>query len=49
MIVFWCSIGRVYYAQGKHDNALTAWKEALQIQVKALGHDHPDVAKTYNK
>ena len=46
MIVFWCSIGAVYFAQGNHDNALTAWKEALQIQVKALGPEHLEVAKT---
>ena len=46
MVVFLCSIGAVYFAQGKHDDALTVWQEVLQVRVKALGLAHPLVAST---
>ena len=49
IFVFLCSIGAVYYAQGKYDDALATWQDVLQVQEKTLGLEHPDVAKTYNR
>ena len=46
MFVFLCSIGAVYYAQGKYDDALATWKDVLQVQEKTLGLEHPEPAKT---
>ena len=36
-------------AQGKYDDALATWQDMLQVQVKILGLEHPDVADTKNK
>ena len=33
---------------GKHADALTMWEDMLQVQVKTLGLEHPDVASAYN-
>ena len=41
-----CSIAAVYHAQGKHDDALTTWQDVLEVRVKILGLEHPDVAST---
>ena len=46
--VLWCGIAAVYYAQGKHDDALTIWQDVLQVRVKILGLEHPDLAATYS-
>ena len=44
-----CSIGAVYYAQGKHDDALATWQDVLQVREQTLGLEHPLAADTlYN-
>ena len=37
----------VCYNQGKHEEALETYKNALSMLVNKLGDDHPDVASTY--
>ena len=38
----------VYETQGKYADAEALYKRALAIREKALGQDHPDVARTLN-
>ena len=40
--------GRVYYIQGKFDEALAHYQQALEIRTRVLGHEHADVATSYN-
>ena len=40
-------MGIVYYRQGKQEEALGAYSKALEIQLKVLGPEHPDVAGSY--
>ena len=35
-------------SQGKHEEALGAHRKALEIRLKVLGPEHPDVAASYN-
>jgi len=43
------NLALVYDAQGKYADAEELYKRALEIKEKALGSDHPNVAKTlYN-
>ena len=39
-----CSTGIVLLAMGKHEKALENYNKSLEIKIRALGHDHPDVA-----
>jgi tetratricopeptide (TPR) repeat protein/predicted Ser/Thr protein kinase len=39
-------LGTIALHRGKHEEALAHLKQALEIREKALGPDHPDVAKT---
>merc|ERR1711965_254410 len=41
-------MGEVYRSQGKYDEALEYYNKDLEINLKKLGNDHPDVARTYN-
>ena len=41
-----CSIGAVYHAQSKYGKALESWHKSLEINLKVLGRNHLDVAKT---
>jgi len=40
--------GRVYKGQGKFDEALAHYQQALEIRTRVLGHEHADVAASYN-
>ena len=42
------NIGLVYQQQGKNEEALDQYNRALDIRIRVLGHDHPDVAGLYN-
>lgn len=42
------SLGLVFYAQGKFDQARSQMERALALREKALGPDHPDVAGAVN-
>ena len=38
----------VYQAKGDYERALPLYKKALEIEEKALGENHPDIATTLN-
>src|SRR4051794_16985025 len=40
--------GSEFQQQGRYDEAIPLTSEALEIREKALGPDHPDVAKSLN-
>ena len=40
------NIAHVRAQQGQHSTALQMWQESLDIKIKVLGLDHPDVAST---
>ena len=40
--------GDSYYSQGDYAQAIEFYNKALQIFIKALGENHPDVASSYN-
>ena len=42
-------MGEVCRHQGKFDEAMDYYDRSLKIKFQMVGHDHPDVAKTYNK
>ena len=42
------NIGVVYYNLSEYDDALKYYKDALKIQEKVLGEEHPDTATSYN-
>ena len=42
------NIGGVYREQGKNDEALKYFNKALDIYLKKLDKDHPDLAISYN-
>jgi hypothetical protein len=41
-------LGNIFDEEGKYDNAIEMQEKALKIQIEYLGHDHLDVADTYN-
>ena len=41
-------MGILYFAQERFNEALAAFKETKEIQIKRLGSDHPKVAMTMN-
>jgi tetratricopeptide (TPR) repeat protein len=43
------SLGRVYEAQQKHDEAATSFRAALELREQTLGPDHPDIAVSLNE
>ena len=45
---YW-GIGLVYDSQGKYEEALVQYRRTLEIQIRVLGQDHPNVARSkYN-
>jgi len=42
------NIGVLFKAKGDYDNALVELRKALEIRLKVLGPDHPDIASSYN-
>ena len=41
------NIGNVYDSQGKYEEALEYYQKDLDITVRLVGQDHPDVAGSY--
>ena len=41
-----CSIGIVLEKMGKTEEALENFNKLLEIKIRVLGHEHPDVATT---
>ena len=42
-------MGMVYKQQGRYEEALDYYHRSLDIKVRVVGHDHPDVADSkYN-
>ena len=39
----------MYQEQAKFDEAVQNYERSLEIKIRVVGHDHPDVAGTYNK
>ena len=44
-----CSIGNMFKKMGKPEEAIKNYNESLEIKIRVVGHDHPDVAITYTK
>ena len=44
-----CSIANVYYSQGKYAEALEYHNKSLEIKLRVVGPDHPQVATIYMK
>ncbi|MGC8645901.1 MAG: tetratricopeptide repeat protein, partial [Thermoplasmata archaeon] len=42
------NLAELYRKQGKYPEAETLYKEALEIRIRSLGSNHPDVANTKN-
>ena len=42
------NIGHVYQEQGKNEEALVQYYKSLEIRIRVLGQDSPDVATCYN-
>jgi hypothetical protein len=42
-------MGRLLYSQGKYDEAMPYYVEALEGNRRALGDEHPDTQATINK
>ncbi len=42
------NIGGVYYYKGNYDNALKYYNKSLNMRLKTLGDEHPDVAASFN-
>ncbi|ETO01128.1 hypothetical protein RFI_36312, partial [Reticulomyxa filosa] len=38
----------VYESKGEYDKAIEYYEKSLKISLDKLGHDHPDVAASYN-
>ena len=41
------NIGLVYDRQGKYEEALEYYQKSLDIKIRVVGGDHPDVATSY--
>ena len=41
------NIGAVYDSQGKYEEALEYYQKSLDIKIRVVGGDHPDVATSY--
>ena len=39
------NLGNIYRSQGKLEEALGAYSKALEIRLKVLGPEHPDVVR----
>ena len=42
------NIGLVYDRQGKYEEALEYYQKSLDIKIRVVGGDHPNVATSYN-
>jgi len=42
------NLGLAYRSKGDYDRAIKFYQKALKIDLKQLGHDHPNVATRYN-
>jgi tetratricopeptide (TPR) repeat protein len=42
------NLGGIYYSQGRYNEAIEKYKEALRIAEKTLGNEHPDRANRLN-
>lgn len=42
------NVGAVLWLQGRHDEALTTFEDALEVQTQALGSEHPELANILN-
>ena len=42
------NIGLVYNTQGKYEEALEYYQKSLDIEIRVVGGDHPDVATSFN-
>jgi len=40
-------IGLVYYGKGENDKALEFYQKSLEIRLKSLPPNHPDLASSY--
>ena len=41
-------MANIYQNQGHYDQALEIYKSVLETKIRVCGHDHPDVADSFN-